>query len=153
MQHDETETAALKRLEETYWHQFEAAPKWLGIAIRAGWIPIVEALFQKIDHELSPFERRRIRWVQVKQKVGELRVYYHVDGRSPHLHVDLMSPQEHAHLIVGQPGNDQLSAKIDGYVKIAAQLASKTCEVCGGPGVKQNASGHIMVACPKHLGR
>lgn len=140
--------AEIKALEKQYAHQLEKGPHWLGIAVLPGWLPIVSALLARIDRELTPFELRRVRWAQIKQKWGGLRMYYHLDGQLARLHMDLATPDALIHLVEGI--DDPLTLKIDRFIQDAAEKASNTCEICGEPGEKVNNAGWIMVACPAH---
>ena len=141
---------AIAALEKQFAHQIHRR-RWLGIGIDAGWLPIVRALFMRIDRELTPFERKRLRWVQIKQKWGELRAYFYLDGKQGRLHIDIMAGNEHAHIVQGK--EEPLAAKVDRIIAEVAEEASRTCEICGEPGRKVNNGGWIMVACPKHEGK
>jgi hypothetical protein len=143
---------AIAALERQYRHQLETAPHWLGISVSIGWVPIVRALLARVDREFAPLERRRIRWAQIKQKWGELRAYYHLDGELARLHLDLLTPDgEHVHVV--QDEEEPLAAKLDRIIAEAAKEASKTCEICTAPGERVNNGGWIMVACPAHRER
>ena len=148
--YDEAEVRArIAALETKFAHQFERSPgHWLGIDVGLGWIDIVEALCARIDRELTPFERRRFRWSQIKQKWAELRAYYHLDGSLARLHVDVAGPMERLHFVAGK--NDPLSTKVDAFIREAAEAASRTCEVCGAPGRRSKQGGWFLVACQRH---
>jgi hypothetical protein len=148
---EEKRLLLIASLEREYAHQLEKPSHWLGIAVCEGWVPIVRSLFARVDQELTPFELRRFRWIQVKQKWGGLRAYYQLDGKQTRLHVDLMTQDSAIHL--ASRDDDPLSAKIDNLVKEAAERAAQSCEMCGEPGEVLNLSGWIVVACPHHQDR
>lgn len=148
--YDEAEVRArIASVEKKFAHQLEKSRgHWLGIDVGLGWIDIVEALCARIDRELTPFERRRFRWSQIKQKWGELRAYYHLDGALARLHVDVATPTERLHFVAGK--DDPLSIKVDAFVLEAAEQASRTCEICGAPGSRSRQGGWILIACETH---
>lgn len=78
-----------------------------GFECDAGWHPILEELFQKID-KLQKEQELEIKVTQVKEKFGGLRVY--VDGATDDVYK---------------------------LINEAEDKASKTCEVCGQPGTLQ----------------
>ena len=146
---DERKTLAMiNDLERRYAHQLERPPHWLGMSIWDGWIPIVRALFERIDRELTPFELRRFRWSQIKQKWGQLRAYYHLDGQLARQHIDVMTPTDLIHVVSGR--DDPLSTKVDEFIRNAAKQAADSCEMCGAPGKVVNCKGWVVVTCLAH---
>ena len=148
MDQEQAVLRAIAALEEQYKNQLETGPNWLGISVNVGWLPLVRALFARVDRELTPFERRRVRWAQIKQKWGGLRAYYHLAGERRQVHVDIMTPTEHVHLVEGDA--TPLSTKLDRMIADATAEASRTCEICGEPGTRVNHGGYVFVACAKH---
>ena len=117
---DNPETSArIASLEKKFAHLIAQDPKhWLGIAVGPGWVGIVEALLERIDRELSPFELRRLRLVQIKQKLAELRVYYDLDGSLARLHLDVVGGAQRMCFVSGR--DSPLSAKVDELIRAAA---------------------------------
>ena len=147
---DNPETSArIASLEKKFAHLIAQDPKhWLGIAVGPGWVGIVEALLERIDRELSPFELRRLRLVQIKQKLAELRVYYDLDGSLARLHLDVVGGAQRMCFVSGR--DSPLSAKVDELIRAAAAQAARTCECCGADGVLVNDRGSLRIACPIH---
>jgi hypothetical protein len=111
----------------------ERFPKMLaepygGIAVDAGWWPIINALCSQIQHyidwnnkncELRPVvEQVVVR--QIKEKFGGLRFYY--------------------------DGGDE---SVAGMVRMAESWAAHHCETCGVPGTS-GGQGWIKTLCPTH---
>jgi hypothetical protein len=143
--------AEIQALEDQYRHQLESHGNWLGISVLPGWLPIVRDLFARLDRELTRFERRRILFSQVKQKWGQLRVYWHLDGKLARLHADIAMPEGIVHIVEGT--DDPLSEKVDDLIQEAVEVASRTCEFCGRPGVRRESPRAWMsVVCDDHYG-
>ena len=85
-----------------------------------GWLPIVEEMLEY----LKDFP---IRILQIKEKFGQLRVYYEYD-----------TPVTHEQGIL-----------ISRILQDAADKAAKTCEICGKPGKLKNDT-HMRVGCDEH---
>lgn len=93
-----------------------AAPDSIGIGVPEGWVPLMTEL-----HAALVAVCPEIRYVQVKQKFAELRVY--VSGATPEV--------------------EQLIW--------AAEAKSRTiCEVCGEPGSPWVRRGWYRALCPDH---
>jgi hypothetical protein len=110
-----------------------------GIAVGAGWWPVIESLCNQIQGHIKNINERRDRllennpWkhkipetvpqvyvAQIKEKFGGLRFYY--DG-----------------------GDDV----IDGMVRMAESWAACSCEKCGKPG-EIRSGGWIRTLCDEH---
>ena len=87
-----------------------------GIRIQEGWMFIFEELLYTLQHN-----RYEVRFDQVKQKFGELRIYY----GCPTLIQSLVRKQ----------------------IEQAIQRCFITCENCGMPGIKRNLRGWMCVMC------
>lgn len=85
------------------WTRTTSPMAW-GFSCSEGWYPILERLFQDLDCIREEDGLHDIQVVQVKEKLGGLRVYV-------------------------QRGNARIHARI----KEAANEALVTCERCGGP--------------------
>lgn len=87
-----------------------------------GWVPLIERLFQQIQAHMNAHpEAEALQVSQIKQKFGELRVYYR--------------------------GGDHACAAL---VEQAAIQAQSTCEICGSHGSAREAGG-MVVRCDQHL--
>ncbi len=90
----------------------------------AGWYPIIERLLVEL-REIAP--RGSIRVVQVKEKLGELRVYW--DG----------------------PVEVQHDERVSVAVFAAECRAVRSCEICGKPGLRRIGSGGwLSTRCDGH---
>lgn len=94
-----------------------------------GWYNMLDALSAAIT-KLDGHEHVKV--VQVKEKFGTLRFYYHIG------------------LGLDDPVKWQaLSKKIDEYVLQAELLSARTCEQCGAPGT-MTTGGWMKVLCEQH---
>ena len=92
-----------------------------GITCGDGWYNILNTLCGQIQHHLKYNAKKSkemlVEAVQVKEKFGGLRFYYH--------------------------GGDEF---ISGLVSMAEAMSYKTCEECGSPG-KPNNNGWVSTLC------
>jgi len=96
-----------------------------GVAVGAGWRPVISNLCANIQHYLNWKNRTseqvpQVVVTQIKEKFGGLRFYY--DGGDEH---------------------------IAGMVTMAEAWAGNTCETCGKPG-EQRSGGWIRTLCDEH---
>ena len=139
-------TARVQALRQRFTEQFSGQ---CDISVHAGWLPIIETLCEGVDKRLSRFERRRLRWSQVKQKWAQLRIYFDLDGELAREHVDIAMPGEVVHMVSGV--DDPLAEKIDAMIAEASEKAAATCEYCGAPGLRwETSNGYMHVACEAH---
>ena len=115
--------AFVKKMEETYPAMFTQS--YGGIAVEAGWWPIIESLCSHIQSHIDWKNRQgdvvpQVIVTQIKEKFGGLRFYY--DG-----------------------GDDV----VDGMVRMAEAWASQACEECGTPGTSRHG-GWIKTLCDTH---
>ena len=111
----------LKPLQQRYAHRIQwSDDTWSDL--NSGWIPLLDKFLEKVSN-LEGMEEFRIR--QVKQKMGQLVVYYAVQP-------------EHYRLIV-QPFLDE-----------AKNEASCTCEICGESGTLRTNLPYLQVLCSDH---
>ena len=126
MWNEEEYDAFEQRLKEKYPKMF--SQPYGGIAVGAGWWPIIESLCANIQHYTDWWNKNRedrpvveqVVVAQIKEKFGGLRFYY--------------------------DGGDE---KIDGMVRMAESWADHSCEECGAPG-KSRKGGWIKTLCDKH---
>ena len=142
MTHDDFESKYKERLAER--------PYWLGISVQDGWLPIVDDLFERIEREFDPAELDRLKFVQIKQKFAELRVYYRVDGAQTRVHLDAIVGSGRIHQVTAK-GEDAVSPRIDALIRVAQERAAKTCERCGAPGRRVNDGRYLWIACEEHF--
>lgn len=90
-----------------------------GFLCERGWYPLLDRLFSNIDDIRRDDDLTGIKVTQVKQKLGELRVYVH-------------------------RGNERISDRI----RQAEAEALATCEECGGSSLGiRSISGYVTNAC------
>lgn len=101
-----------KELIARYPYQF--AGEQISMSFARGWFSLFAKLCADIDQVLGD-DKRGFHWRQVKEKFGQLRVYYQLDEEVPE--------------------NEPLLANRLRDLKFAAEVASaKVCTVCGRPG-------------------
>lgn len=85
-----------------------------------GWLPIVEEMLENLkDYPITI--------LQIKEKFGQLRVYFKYADSISH---------------------DQ-ATQISQIVEAASEKAGKTCEICGKPGKLKNDT-YMRVGCDEH---
>lgn len=111
-----------KRICDTYPGLFRVGPNGtFGFECRAGWLGLIETLCQMVAQAKGTERAEEMRFVQIKEKFGALRVYY-----------------------VG--GNTVISA----YVSFAEAMSQKMCEVCGSPAQMVSTGGWMRARCEMH---
>jgi len=117
----------LSKLESRYPYQFAWEPDDY---LPPGWRPIFEQLCEHVDLVLPSFYKDDFRWTSMKEKFGQLRVYY---------------------TFVDVDGFDDLGRKRmapTDVVHNAALRASITCQSCGKPGsLRRVGGGYLAVVC------
>ena len=101
----------LSRLQLRYPRVFTSSNLEWGLEHMSGWDELIDAMSMRIDAILSDDAQGEIELLQVKEKFGELRVYY----RLKRLEGDAI-------------------AKIAAAIKEAQEASTHFCEVCGRPG-------------------
>lgn len=96
-----------------------------GIECNVGWAALLERLFKRLSM-LPP-----IHITQIKEKFGELRVYYNLPSEE-----ELPDPVE----------REGLAAAADAIIKLGEDESHQICERCGKPG-KERYTSWIMVLC------
>ncbi len=91
-----------------------------------GWASICEDLLRQLENRLGgEANTPNLRFRQIKEKLGSLRVYF---GGVP----------------------EDIRATIDDVLREAEARASLTCEICGQPGALSRSTAWVHVACPAH---
>ena len=91
-----------------------------------GWLGLLDDFFAVVDRVLPtdvPFQL-----LQVKEKFGGLRIYYHIDGVVP----------------------DAVSNEIRDALVRADARSEHTCEVCGKRGSPHRLGTYILTVCEEH---
>jgi hypothetical protein len=92
-----------------------------------GWQELVETAVGRIAAALAGAPSARITIVQIKEKFGAIRLYYHDQGLSA-----------------------ATAARVEEAVDLAEARSACTCEVCGRPGRMFNKQGWIATRCDRH---
>ncbi len=92
---------------------------------REGWTDILDAYYAVVDHVLPPTASYEL--LQVKEKMGTLRIYDRVSGASP----------------------DAVKAIADAR-ELAEARSYYACEWCGQPAVLRNRQGYYTTTCDEH---
>lgn len=137
-----------------YPEQFSGGDIWLGIDIGDGWKTIVLDVCRQIKDTLTADELRPFHWTQIKQKWGQLRMYWRprsgvaICCATP----DRVTDFEHVtqrEISTGNGGNEipvATQERIRSIVDLAAERASVTCEICGEEGQLHHV-GCVRVLC------
>jgi hypothetical protein len=154
-------TNALKqRFPDQFTRVFE-----YGLSIEPGWIGIIEDTCAQIDALLPENLKPRFSWLQVKEKMGGLRMYWsggwiepnmrgYIDGVGqmdwdPGLSDDAKSRVIKAIMretMLPEPVCDEIRKITDA----AEANASKTCQLCGLPGAHHVIDGWHWTVCDQH---
>jgi hypothetical protein len=110
-----------------------------------GWAALVVRLADQIAAVLDENHRVEFRVHQVKEKFGSLRFYWACPSMPPR------GFQARAHADgerweTRPEGDDAIHA----LVRRAEEESSRTCQRCGGPGQRVNASGMVATLCSSH---
>ena len=93
-----------------------------GFECEDGWYNLLDVLCASIQNHVDRTKNiEQVVAVQVKEKFGTLRFYYH--------------------------GGDDY---VDAIVNFAENLSGRTCEVCGAPGSVNDDGGWLRSRCDKH---
>jgi len=87
-----------------------------------GWYPLLDHLCGEIERLLTQEETKRFKWLQIKQKFGELRLYFRSDRRD----------------------------EVQKLVSQAEKASQTICQVCGSHGRIRDDKGYFAVRCDKH---
>lgn len=160
----------VKELENKHKRMFSRP--YGGLAIGAGWWPIVESLCFAIDRHMTHLKRRRVNAILEKRAkrdgIGALVAFHqgresvirdwHVELARKSMETDKPIPERVQPVVVEQikekfgglrfyhQGGDEY---VDGLVTMAEEWASRTCEVCGSPG-RARQGGWIRTLCDTH---
>ncbi|TGQ83699.1 hypothetical protein EN850_02855 [Mesorhizobium sp. M8A.F.Ca.ET.207.01.1.1] len=94
-----------------------------------GWFPILEAIFGTVRQAIPAGREGDFMLLQVKEKLGGLRVYYRLSKRV----------------------TASAEAQIHAACSAAEASAAISCEVCGRPGVlRVQDGGWLITRCDKH---
>lgn len=67
----------MTNLRDKYLEQFKG-PYYLGTSVMDGWLPVVERAIERVRNELAPEEMIAFYWVQIKEKLGRLCMYWNL---------------------------------------------------------------------------
>lgn len=121
--------ARLDALPDLYPRLFPEGPLPWGFEVGDGWSGIIVALCARIDTLMKDAPAARMAVVQVKEKFGGLRFYYHLEG-----------------------ADEKLSGEILAAVDLATKVCGHVCERCGRHGSLQNRSGWLGTLCEDCVG-
>jgi hypothetical protein len=125
--------------------------RW-GCECGPGWIPIITEALRRIHELLTEVEAERFHIRQIKQKWGELRIYWHLDKAEGEDEPEALTRQRET--VVGvnlsPDWQDARRAAIQAIVDEARAKADASCEKCGKPG-QLHPVGHVQVLCEEHI--
>ena len=121
--HQDTYTEVIRLHNETFEPFRDMFKQSFGVSTNPGWYPLVEKLL--LDFRALPQEYGMVRVNQIKEKFGGLRVYVEVSG------------------------SGDFKERVRDMIEQAEKEASRTCEVCAGPGALRTGI-WMRVTCEKH---
>jgi hypothetical protein len=125
----------------------------IGISVPRGWIESFATLCVEID-ELLGEDKRGFHWVQVKEKFGTARFYWHMQSPGP-THIDDQSPHGHASFKNASSAGEghsesSLQQRIGTLVASAEKETAKRCAMCGAFGNLDSTGGYYLTLCSAH---
>lgn len=110
-----------RQYPELFWGESDDG-HFIGFSCGLGWYAPIATLMSKLEARRLNGERERpLKIVQLKQKFGELRIYY--------------------------DGGDEKDRQL---IKMCMALADTMCDICSAPGEKRGP-GWIRTRCDKHV--
>lgn len=97
----------------------------IDVEIPLGWFPLFGELCDRLHISLEPEQRSCFRWLQVKEKFGELRAYY-------------------AYSL------DELPVAVSRLIDEYERRSVVTCIACGKLGARVSLDGWTYVMCKQH---
>lgn len=90
--------------------------------IGPGWNPLVETFINLIERDADYNKITPVVIQQIKEKMGELRIYYVGGGK-----------------------------QTDGYAEFARLMSLQMCEECGAPASLRSKNGWFQTRCEDHI--
>lgn len=122
-----------------------------GFECRSGWWPVIQKAIAEVDAMLTDEEAARFHLEQIKEKWGELRIYWQL-REAPNEPVPegrhVMRATAVGHNLVAS-WIEPRRAAIEAIVKRAHEQAAATCEVCGRSG-SLRLIGYVQTLCDEH---
>jgi hypothetical protein len=108
-----------------------------------GWYKLIADALTKIKAETNAMEFKdyRVRFLQIKEKFGGLRMYFNIRHKDS---------QEDYPFHEQDSIPEGLYAAINPHIRVAEQIARVSCEVCGDAGTTQDCGGWIRTICERH---
>lgn len=138
-------TATLTELVQAFPRLFKAQPPMVPGYVDDGWHDLTTDLFARIDGQLSDAQARRFQVVQIKEKLGGLRVYFRIDGPPDRQKASDAGPSG------AEASQDhRLRHEVLALIASAQDEASRRCQVCGCGGRLRRFPGLLRVLCERH---
>lgn len=130
---------------------FETHPNWAvvdNVYVPAGWDAVVAEALESL-WRLQQDSGVSMRIAQIKEKLGGLRIYVHIDEPSAGAFEVVDERPSHTRLrSSATPGS--VRQAVHAIVDAAAARCESICETCGATGELINRQGYLCVACPEH---
>ncbi|MDM0001254.1 hypothetical protein QTI24_21790 [Variovorax sp. J22P240] len=137
----------VEQLQARFAYMFQGES--ISLEFHEGWLPIFREACEQIDDVLGE-NKRGFHWVQVKEKYGSARFYYHL-GTSRRLVVDFVDGQGgHALIKTRTKEGDSAADRIDAIVDHAEARTYTTCMVCGAAAQTEPYDGYYLTVCAAH---
>jgi hypothetical protein len=138
-----------RQLQAVYPHQFAKPLRSGAFEFARGWLAIFVHACEEIDALVRVDKyRHRLRWVQIKEKFGTLRLYWKARGMQG-MRIDIITDAGVLSLVPRPEakGRDGLVAtRITQIVRSAEEESERTCMVCGTPGTIRQG-GWVLTLC------
>jgi hypothetical protein len=115
-----------------------------GLECEVGWFDLIDRTCAKI---MEIDKDKLVRFTQVKEKFGQLRIYYVIGNEPKNITIDNVVTTES---ITIKSNINNLDDKVFDILIEAERESSTICEVCGEPGKIKN-TGWIKTLCNKCL--
>ena len=144
-----------KALKARFPYMFEG--KNISFDFYRGWMSILAQACEEIDHALGP-DKRSFHWVQIKEKFGSARFYYHMTrepGEGARIVLNIHSvpnPAESVREVIKPEGEDPASvpAVVGDIIERATLETTTACIVCGATAQVRSYGGSYALLCDVH---
>lgn len=143
-------------LKRKYSYMFSG--QHIALSFYRGWHALLEQLCKDIDLLLGE-DKRDFHWVQIKEKLGTIRLYWRIEDLAPATRLTVISSDGTSadFKIVGAKPRYSLEVEeqvlrenISTLIDEAEAATFHICMACGSPGKQRRFRGYIVTLCDEH---